>query len=129
MKEEKSENLILKNQKVCKWTIGANSLILLGLIWATIKYWQLGTDDLDGSTKAIAIGVGVAMICFVLLTAFALQGFLKNNKLTKIYFLLVCVFSFPFAMGYGEIGFFVMIFILIALFLNVSCYRKMHPTK
>lgn len=114
-------------KKACKWTITANALILLGLIYATVKFFQLGTYDLEGSTKQITIGFGVVLILFDILTAFALRGFMKNNKLTKIYFMLITVFGFAFAMGWGVFGFFVMIFLIIILFMNVACYRKMHP--
>lgn len=119
----------LSKQKVCLWASSGNLLIIIGLIIATIRFWQLGTDDLQDSTKNITLGFGVTMIFFSVLSILAFYSFLKNNKLSKIYFMLIAVFGFPFAYGYGQNGFFAMILLIIILFLNIGCYRKMHPEK
>lgn len=123
--EEKKE--ILSQKKACKWAIVANAGILAVFIYVTVNYWLLGTDGLERSQKQITLGVGVALILLDVLTAFALRAFTKGNKLTKIYFMLLCVFSFPFAMAKAEVGFLFMVFFIVALFINVSCYGKAHP--
>lgn len=119
---------ILK-EKIGKWAFGFNSLIVIGLFVASYNFWQLGFNDLEGSTKQITTGTAVVLTLFAAVSAGALYGFYQNNKLSKIYFMLLAVFGFPFSGGYGETGFLVMVFLIVALFVNIGCYRKMHPSK
>jgi len=88
---------------------------------------MLGFGDLESSQKQITIGTGVVMIILDTLTLFALKGFLQGNKLAKIFFMLIAVFASVFAMGYQLFGVIIMIFLIVALFMNVSCYSKLYP--
>ncbi len=117
------------SEKIGKWAFGFNSLIVIGLFIASYNFWQLGTNDLEGSTKQITVGTAVVITLLAALSAGALFGFYQNNKLSKIYFMLIAVFGFPFSGGYAQTGFFVMVFLIVALFVNIGCYRKMHPQK
>lgn len=121
-------NYLKQKPKVCKWTFFANSIILLGLLYITIKFFMLGFGDLESSQKQITIGIGIAMILLDIVIIIALRGFLKGNKIAKIAFMLIAVFGSVFAMGYQLIGVLIMIFLIFALFLNVSCYSKIYPS-
>jgi hypothetical protein len=119
----------IQSEKVCRTAFISNLLLLMLFVYMTYQYWILGTDDLEGSTRSITLGIGVAFILLDILTALALKAFLQNNKLVKLYFIILAVFTFPFAIGYGLPGLFIVIFLIFTLFVNVMCYRKMHPEK
>lgn len=113
--------------KACKRALIANIIMFLGLVYFTIKFFLLGFNDLESTRKQITIGFGVVMILLDALMVFALKGFLKGNKLAKIFFMLIAVFASVFAMGYQLIGVLIMVFLIVALFINVSCYSKLYP--
>ena len=119
----------LKNKpKVCQRALILNFVFLLGQIYFTIKYIMLDFSDLNASQIKVTIAIGAAMILLDITSFFALRSFLRGNKLAKIYFMLLAVFGSVFAMGYQLLGVVIMIFLIITLFINVSCYSKLYPS-
>jgi len=122
-------NYLKSKPTACKRALIANIIIFMGMVYFTIKFFLLGFGNLEASQKSITIGIGVAMILLDVLTIFALRSFLQGNKLAKIYFMLLAVFGSVFAMGYQLMGVLIMVFLIVALFINVSCYSKLYPSK
>ena len=119
----------LKNKpKVCKRALILNFILLLGQIYFTIKYIMLDFSDLSASQINVTIAIGAAMILLDITSFLALRYFLTGNKLAKIYFMLLAVFGSVFAMGYQLMGVIIMVYLIVTLFINVSCYNKLYPS-
>jgi type IV secretory pathway TraG/TraD family ATPase VirD4 len=65
-------------------------------------------------------------VAFSFITVYILYSFLKNHRFAKIYFMLLLTFGLYIATWFKLYGFILVIFMVIALFVNISAYRKMH---
>ena len=119
----------LKNKpKACRRALVLNFIVFLGQIYFTIKYFMLDFNELNASQIKVTIAIGAAMVLLVIASFFALRYFLQGNKLAKIYFMLLAVFGSVFAMGYQLMGVVIMVYLIVTLFINVSCYSTLYPS-
>ena len=92
-----------------------------------ISVWLIISAFSSGDTFRDILTLTAVLIAFNLVTAYILYSFLKNHKFAKIYFMLLLVFGLYIATWFKLTGFLIVVFLVIALFVNISAYRKMHP--
>lgn len=120
------------NPLKCRLAFLLNFFYFLSMIILTYMYWSISLGEMNAgafeniSDQWIAIGIGIALIGFIVLTAFALKSFLKGNKMTQIYFMLLISLSIPVAMSFKLRGLLPFIILAVGLWANISCYSHMH---
>jgi len=119
LKELKDKHKSFRNAFVFNFITVA--VIVISSVWLIISAFS------SGDTFRDILTLTAVLIAFNLVTAYILYSFLKNHKFAKIYFMLLLVFGLYIATWFKLTGFLIVVFLVIALFVNISAYRKMHP--
>jgi apolipoprotein N-acyltransferase len=119
LKEFKDKHKSFRNAFVFNFITVA--VIVISSVWLIISAFS------SGDTFRDILTLTAVLIAFNLVTAYILYNFMKNHKFAKIYFMLLLVFGLYIATWFKLTGFLIVVFLVIALFVNISAYRKMHP--
>ena len=120
LKELKDKHKSFRNAFVFNFITVA--IIVISSVWLIISAFSSG----DIFHDILTLTVILVLIAFNLVTVYILYSFLKNHRFAKIYFMLLLTFGLYIATWFKLYGFILVIFMVIALFVNISAYRKMH---